>query len=95
VATLLSYGFAMIAAACYPPMLVHGRGFLGSLIKPVLVGTLSLAVSFRLFSDHPLAVSSCFLLLYASLLVVTGAFRREDWRLMKRMLSRTPQEQAL
>jgi O-antigen/teichoic acid export membrane protein len=93
-ATLVSYGFAMIAAACYPPMLAHGRGFLGSLIKPALVGTLSLAISFKLFADHPLAVVSGFLALYACLLAVTGAFRREDWRLMKRILSRTSQEEA-
>ena len=84
----------MIAAACYPPMLVHGRHFLGSLIKPVLVGTLSLAVSFKLFSDHPLAVSFAFLAMYACLLAVTGAFRREDWQLARRILSKSPQEET-
>jgi O-antigen/teichoic acid export membrane protein len=93
-ATLLSYGFAMIAAGCYPPMLVHGRGFLGSLIKPVLVGILSLAVSFKLFAGHPLAVAFSFLALYACLLAVAGAFRREDWQLARRILSRSPKEEA-
>ena len=92
-ATLLSYGFAMIAAACYPPMLAHGRGFLGSLIKPVLVGILSLAASFKLFAGHPLAVAFSFLALYACLLAVAGVFRREDWQLARRILSRSPQEE--
>jgi O-antigen/teichoic acid export membrane protein len=93
-ATLVSYGFAMIAAACYPPVLAHGRGFLSSLIKPILVGTLSLAVSFKLFADHLPAVSSSFLILYACLLAATGAFRREDWRLARRILSKPPQEET-
>jgi O-antigen/teichoic acid export membrane protein len=91
-ATLVSYGFAMIAAACYPPMLAHGKGFLGSLIRPSLVGVLSLAGSFRLFPDRPLAVTSSFLAVYACLLAVTGAFRREDWQLARRILSKSPQE---
>jgi O-antigen/teichoic acid export membrane protein len=91
-ATLASYGFAMIAAACYPPMLAHGKAFLLSLMKPVLVGTLSLAASLKLFSGHPLAVAFSFLSLNACLLAVTGAFRREDWQLARRILSRAPQE---
>ena len=93
-ATLVSYGFAMIAAACYPPMLTYGRAFLLSLAKPLLVGGVSLAVSYKLLSGNPLAVACCFLALNACLLAVTGAFRREDWQLARRILSSPGQEDA-
>jgi PST family polysaccharide transporter len=88
-ATLVSYGFAMLAAACYPPMAAYGKDYLWSCLKPMLVGSLSLVVSDRLFPNHPLAVSFGFLVLYAGLLAITGSFRTEDWQFAKRILSRS------
>ena len=87
-ATVVSYGFAMIAAACYPPMAVFGKEYLRSLLKPVLAAAAGLAVAYKALSAYPLAVSAGFLLLYAFLLTVTGAFRREDWQLARQILSR-------
>jgi len=90
-ATLVSYGFVMIAAACYPPMAVYGKDYLWSCLKPALAGALSLAVSYRLFPNHPLAVSLSFLVFFAGLLAITGSFRREDWELVRRILSGAPE----
>ena len=89
-ATLACYGFAMIAAAFYPPMFAHGKAYLLSLLRPAIAGAASLAVSFKIFpNDDPLAVSLTFLPLYGCLLAVTGAFRREEWLLAKRVLFRS------
>jgi O-antigen/teichoic acid export membrane protein len=90
-ATLVSYGFAMIAAACYPPMAAYGKDYLWSCLKPALLGALSLVVSYKLFPNHPLAVSLSFLVLFAGLLAITGYFRREDWELARRVLSGAPE----
>jgi hypothetical protein len=77
----------MIAAACYPPMAVYGKDYLWSCLKPALVGALSLAVSDRLFPNHPPAVSVSFFVLFMGLLAITGSFRGEDWLLVRRILS--------
>jgi O-antigen/teichoic acid export membrane protein len=89
-ATLVSYGFAMVAAACYPPMVACGRQYLLSGLRASLAGALSLGSTYLVFADHPVVWAVTFLVFYTLLLAATGTFHREDWQLAKRILSRSP-----
>ena len=86
-ATVASYGLAVVGMSWYPVMRTYGKNALGHLLRPGLAGGLALVVSLWCCQGRDAIATVIFVPIFAAGLLGLRTFDRDDRALLRRFLA--------